>query len=372
MRSDFKEGRLGLEFKNGKLYSFERRMIVVLSGWPDPRAWFKRRSHGWKATRKWADHVLSGQVLTSDYPADPEREVLPDDVDAAGWKLSPEEMEKEKLSREWFQKHVFERSAEKNRQYLESFPAEVVAELKRYGLRKWHLLSLFARCPGALDLSRQNPAVCYALASNWVFHKPATARPIRTARAVIRRKNKQILEWLGFPGTAETWDILARVAPVSLSTGTLLFLRRGLWDAFMTDCFLNCDRINAGVIWLVTDPMCRVSITPDFLARVGRDRVQDLPHKPYIWQHVRKLERLNWDPDCSYPPKRWYGPVPAPRDDVPTLYGRITLKQWLRSPASGIRQIFSRSFPHVVPEGPWHNLTTSPVMARCQRVLDQN
>jgi hypothetical protein len=42
MKSDFKEGRRGLAFKDGKLFEFTKRHVLVLSPWPDPRAWFKR------------------------------------------------------------------------------------------------------------------------------------------------------------------------------------------------------------------------------------------------------------------------------------------------------------------------------------------
>jgi len=76
MKSDFKQGRTGLVFKDGKLFEFTDRHVLVLSGWPDPRAWFKRRSHGWKATRKWADKLFSDRVFPrqgeGDWPGDPE------------------------------------------------------------------------------------------------------------------------------------------------------------------------------------------------------------------------------------------------------------------------------------------------------------
>lgn len=48
MKSDFKEGRAGLAFKDGKLYEFTKRHVLVVTGGDDQRAWFKRRSHGWK------------------------------------------------------------------------------------------------------------------------------------------------------------------------------------------------------------------------------------------------------------------------------------------------------------------------------------
>lgn len=51
----YKEGPPGVHFKNGKLYSFCKTHALVLSQWPDPRGWFKRRSHDWRPTRKWSD-----------------------------------------------------------------------------------------------------------------------------------------------------------------------------------------------------------------------------------------------------------------------------------------------------------------------------
>ena len=100
--------------------------------------------------------------------------------------------------------------------FVHSLPREVREELRRYAERKWHLLNLFARCPGALDLSRSNPGLAYALASNWAFHKPAVARPIRAARSLVHKKQKAILEWLGFPATEPARRILAKIRPKSL------------------------------------------------------------------------------------------------------------------------------------------------------------
>jgi len=95
-------------------------------------------------------------------------------------------------------RHARERDREVARRFLGSIPDDILSEVSRYWTRKWYVLNVLARCPGAMDLSRSNPALLYALASNWVFHKPAVTRPMRAARSLVNRKQRDIMEWLGF------------------------------------------------------------------------------------------------------------------------------------------------------------------------------
>ena len=152
VKTDFKEGRCGLVFKNGKLYSFGKRYVLVLSGWPDLRAWCKTRSRPWHASRTLAD----SEFTALRFPAEPHKPVpVKDDDPSADWYRRIEATEKAVSAA-----------------YLASFPSEVLDEVCRYSDRRWHLACLFARCPAALSLSHENPPLAYALASNWVFHKP--------------------------------------------------------------------------------------------------------------------------------------------------------------------------------------------------------
>ena len=59
MKSNFKEEHYGFAFRNGKLYWFDKLHVLVMTSWSDPRPWLKRRSHDWKASRKWVDQLLT-------------------------------------------------------------------------------------------------------------------------------------------------------------------------------------------------------------------------------------------------------------------------------------------------------------------------
>lgn len=161
-------------------------------------------------------------------------------------------------------------------------PPDILSDLMRYSNRRWHILNLLARCSGAFDLGHSNPALLYALASNWVFHKPVVTQPIRAARSLMNVNQKQILTWLGFPGTETVRHIMRKIVPASLTVEALLYLRESLHDPDVTKCLSHLDRINAGVLRLVTDQKYRVYLSPRLLNDIGIDHNQDEPHPPFL------------------------------------------------------------------------------------------
>jgi hypothetical protein len=268
-----------MAFKNGKFYDFSPRHVLVMSAWPDPRAWLKRASHGWKATRKWPDELLSHALFPKGAIYEPSV-CGPNNEPFAAWV--------EELSR---------RQYALQGAYFDTIPDLIRADLLRYGKRKWHLLNLMARCPRADDLSRSNPALAYALASNWVFHKPGVTHPMRSARCLVNRKQKRILEWLGFPATESTRRILAKIVPRSLSVMSLLYLRNALADPWVRGTLSHLDRINASALRLVTNPRLREHVTPRLIEDVSRDAGEDRPYGP-VWylldDTLRMADRADW------------------------------------------------------------------------------
>ncbi len=268
-----------MAFKNGKLYSFAPKYALVMSAWSDPRAWLKRASHGWKASRKWPDEHFSPSLFAkgAEYqPAVDDPQVGP--------------------TPEWWEA-IARRQHAVQGAYFDLIPDSVRADLLRYDKRKWHLLNLMARCPGADDLSRSNPALAYALASNWVFHKPAVLHPMRSARSLVNRKQKRILEWLGFPATEPVRRILAKIEPKSLSVITLLYLRKALADPWVTRTLSHLDRINASALVLTTNPRFREHVTPRLIEDVSLVAGEDRNYAPVLGlfkDTLRMAARDDW------------------------------------------------------------------------------
>ena len=275
VQSVFKEGAFGYAFKNGKFYAFNKRSVLVLKAWPDPRSWLKRRSHDWKSTRMHADRFLSSALFAAgEETVLPKRTLL----------LHPEH-ELVGTSAEWLEGQAHNRELQdaieiSNRKrmavYFDLIPPVVRRELLRYRDRRWHLLNLFARCPGALDLSRSNPALAYALASNWVFHKPMVRLPVRAARSLVNRKQREIMKWLRFPPREPVRRILARIPPECVTIGNLLHLRRAVRRKAVVKLLVHVRRINSGVIRLVGEPVGMEMLTTGFLNEVGQDRERDV------------------------------------------------------------------------------------------------
>ena len=296
----FKTGKPGFGCKDGKLYRFEKKSVLVLAPWPEPQAWFKSHRKGWHSSRKRADKVFTDALYAkSDIdtdvfgldnendprlkvwegdPANPDPEEVaqyvraqgvepqhPDEILEARRKIKERRSEYEKWR--WVVQYVRHLQAP----YFDAIPEEVRNELLRYGSRRWHLFCLFARCPGSLDLSRSNPALCYALASNWVFHKPAVRLPLRAARSLIAKKQKHVLAWLGFPGTETARRIMAKLDPRVLNIRFLWRFREVFGNAELVKWLSHLERINFSVAEMVTSRRYLPFVTARLLWEASRE-----------------------------------------------------------------------------------------------------
>ncbi len=295
----FKVGRPGFSYKNGKLYHFEKRNVLVMSPWPDPRAWYKSARIPWHSSRKRADKVFQ----TALFPKGEEDRIPASrreayfELDLRVWTGDPnhpciDEIHQYQRCNPDFNGNAYEiefhrarvirerESFEQGRvgflamrklqaPYFDAIPDGVRSELLRYGDRKWHLLNLFARCPGALDLSHSNPGLCYALASNWVFHKPAVSLPLRAARRLVGQKQKAILDWLGFPGTDAARKLLQKIKPSALDVFKLLRVRNLFADCELVKWLSHIENVNKEVLEVATKPILRRFLTGRLLREIS-------------------------------------------------------------------------------------------------------
>jgi len=297
-KSDFHAGRQGRAYKNGKLYEFSDKHVLVMKGWPDPRAWLKRRSHGWIHTRKWADDFLSEFLFPSSEKAPPKPEcpfVLPD-----GQMILPGIVVRD----EWIARVEYNNFTV-CAAYFDRIPEDVRQELLRYRSRRWHLLNVFARCPGAMDLSHSNPALLYALASNWAFHLPAVKKPMRAVRELVWKKQRAIQEWLGFPGTEPVRRMLAKISADALDVESLLYLRRALEQPECLKLLGHLKKLNRTAVMMASDRRVRNHVTPRLIEEVlepgaGEIKTGDVyemktDNYRRLVDTVRMAELVNWE-----------------------------------------------------------------------------
>ncbi len=293
MKPDFQPARPGISFKNGKLYVFEKSQVLVLQGWPDPRAWVKGKRKGWHHDRKRADKFFTMHLFPDDgrpslTPPDPSKVECPDYLNQAAY--TDDERERHWAShrravvREWKEKHG-------QADFFDQIPPEIRSALLLYSCRRWHLLNLFARVPSAFDLYISNPALCFALASNWVFHKPAVQQPMRAARSLVRKKQKHLLGWLGFPATDSARKVLQKINPAAVSVESLLYLRDTLQDPGRAKILCHLPCLNAGVLRLVND----IRIMPQLTCRLLEDVAQNRQDYSEAFTYQILIDTLRMD-----------------------------------------------------------------------------
>lgn len=256
--NSFASNRVGFSMKDGKTYFFDKRQIVVMKGWPAPFAWRRTARIPWHPTRKHASPPLQS-LLCHLRPTEPP----PLFVEREQGELALEDREKNEryakaIAREKSMAHAF----------VADVPAQVLEMLLEFSDRHWNLFSLFARCPGADDLARSNPALCFALASCWVFHKPPPTHPLRGARRLVGRKQKEILRWLGFPATESSRRISAKLHAKYLTVPRLLSLRRALEDPSASKTLAHLPSLNGAVLDIMGAPWHARLVRPSFLHEI--------------------------------------------------------------------------------------------------------
>ncbi len=154
-----------------------------------------------------------------------------------------------------------------------TIPQDVRKSVGRFPERQFSLLSFCARCPGALDLLDSTPALM--LANSWVFREPVQ-RPLRSARALLRKKQREQLRWLSFciPSEAAV-RVLRKVPPEICTVELLLYLKDAMAMPENLKLLSHVPRINRGLVRIISDPGLLALATPNLLAEIGLCRDED-------------------------------------------------------------------------------------------------
>jgi hypothetical protein len=231
----------GVVFRDGKLHVFTKKRVVVLRGGEQPACWAKTAARPtWFSSLKLAEAAFPSVKPLSQSS---EQRLVGLDGDrplyADGQLCFP-----------FFCRFVHNDLAKAL--FLGTVPPAIKSRLQRFFLRgQWSLYRLLARCPGSDDLVDCNPALAFALANSRGFHP--VSRPLDSARRLLRRKQRDILGWLGFPATDRARRVLAKVPAEQVSVPVLFRLRRILQrDAEAANWLSHLPRITDETINILT------------------------------------------------------------------------------------------------------------------------
>ena len=264
----------GKVFKDGKLYCFDARRVLVARAWPDLRAWTRTRCLPWRPTCRVADREIMDRLFPPGEPARSLEPALP---------LAPLDAADQRINWSLAREHQALGG------FFDAIPDEVRGEALRFPERRWQVLNLVARCQGGLELCRANPALAFALACNRAFHRPGVQRPYRAARSLLPKPQRAILDWLGFPASEPVRRILRKIDPAALSVPRMLALRQRLADPAMVKLLAHVPVIGEGVLHLVVVPRYAALLTPAFLEDLAR-RTGEQPWRAMLLQPLWDTE----------------------------------------------------------------------------------
>ena len=234
----------GFRFKEGKLYAFSEESVMILEAWPVL-----------KAVRKgidsyWQEFDPRFRVVQPYRPKKPKK--TPQlELSLGGLQAKPSLSEQRRRA---FDEFRF------------AMPKPVAAATEKFQSRQWGLLKLMNKSEAALELARINPVLCFALSNYRSFR--STSGTIEGAAIVCRRRQRDIADWLGFPGTEAVAKILAKMSPESASVELLVPLRRAIREE-RVKIFSHLPSLNTGVVALALGDGLLEATTPAFIAEVA-------------------------------------------------------------------------------------------------------
>lgn len=115
--------------------------------------------------------------------------------------------------------------------FRDELPEEIVRVVSPFRSYQWALMVLMNKDTWATELAVGNPVLAYALANNSFFRRTPPEVAAVQARWRCHRKQRALLEWLGFPATEPMVKLLKKIQLESITP--LLLYRMG--EAIKTD-----------------------------------------------------------------------------------------------------------------------------------------
>lgn len=161
---------------------------------------------------------------------------------------------------------LYERRRRAFSQFRSTFPERVARCTERFPSRHWRLLVLLRQRIEAVDLAEQNPALAFCLANRQQFGRAVS---LAWTAEVSKRKQREIMGWLGFPDRQGAARIMSRIVPEAVHVRSMRRLRRALKNPVVCKLLAHTPSIHAGVLGLVCERRILPAVTPRLVAEVA-------------------------------------------------------------------------------------------------------
>jgi len=181
-------------------------------------------------------------------------------------------------------------------------PEHVVRPVEHFGSHQWAMFVLLRDRKEAYELAAHNPVLAYALANHADFRGTRQELAPGDAGRHSTDRQRDILQWLGFPGTEAMVKIFHKMAPESVSPIVLRHLRNALReDDRIPELLAHVPHINAGVLWSVISPNLREIMSPKLLLAIASNEddmvLAQTPDK--LSAVLALLKSVNWRPPAT-------------------------------------------------------------------------
>ncbi len=262
--------RPGVQRKDDKLVLWTRGGVTVIRIWDQPAGWVKTADRPyWRHCRPEIDFAMHALVQKERRAAAEFRKFEAGNSDHA--RLWPGH------ATPWpvYNLQRAQRAVHLHREFYGLVPEPVRRAIAPFRSRQFSLLSFCARCPGGMDLLHSTPALALMLANAWVF-APKVCQPLRSVRALLRKRQRCQMEWLRFAAPSEAAvRILRKVPAPQCSMPLLLYLRTAMADPGTIRLLSHLERVNRGVVRIVSDPNLLPMAGPALLEEVSRMKSED-------------------------------------------------------------------------------------------------
>jgi len=174
-------------------------------------------------------------------------------------------------------------------------PPDIASAVQGFPSHQWPLLEMIARQPLSLDLVLSNPALAFALANNNTFRRTKIEAAGFQAAAYAIKKQRWILEWLGFPGSKAVEKLMRKIPPEHASLPLFRRLQHALEShPDVMDLLSHRRVITHEILQITTNGQILALIEPVLLDEIeaGASQEDGLSVGDLLLDIVRILEEI--------------------------------------------------------------------------------